>query len=188
LWTAMESEIFDLGAIHADPNPANFAFRKDGSVIMYDFGCVKTLEPGVADGCASLVVAGLGEDYATLEQTLIGLGVRRSSGPSVPAEFYKLWRDWLALPILAADSFDFGTAKLEQDVFTKLLPPSLKYVTSFQPSRELVFLNRTLVGHYQTLRGIRARVPLGPLLAARIPELATWFGSQRPLPNTLTPS
>jgi predicted unusual protein kinase regulating ubiquinone biosynthesis (AarF/ABC1/UbiB family) len=175
LWLAMESQIFDYGTIHADPNPANFAFRKDGTVVMYDFGCVKKLADGIADGYRTLIVEGLREDYAQIEQALQTLGIRRPGGPAVGADFYKLWRDWLALPILATNPFDFGQAKFEQEVLTKLAPAVLKNMSSFRPSRELVFFNRMLVGHYATLRKIGARIPVGPILRARIPETAPWF-------------
>lgn len=175
LWLAMESQIFDYGTIHADPNPANFAFRKDGTVIMYDFGCVKKLADGVADGYRKLIVEGLREDYTQIDLALRELGIRRPSGPTVSADFYKLWRDWLALPILAQSPFDFGEAKFEQEVLTKLAPAVLKNMASFQPSRELVFFNRALVGHYATLRKIGARIPVQHNLHARIPETAPWF-------------
>ncbi len=177
LWLAMESQIFEQGVIHADPNPANFAFRKDGSVVMYDFGCVKRLADGVAQGYYELIVHGLREDYVSVEQTLRKLGIRRDDGPQVQPEFYKLWRDWLALPVLAENPFDFGAARFEQDVLTKLVPATMKNMASFQPSKELVFFNRALVGHYATLRKIRARVPVGPILRDRIPETAPWFSA-----------
>jgi predicted unusual protein kinase regulating ubiquinone biosynthesis (AarF/ABC1/UbiB family) len=175
LWMAMESQIFEHGHIHADPNPANFAFRKDGTVVMYDFGCVKQLAPGVADGYRKLIVSGLGEDYDSVEQALLALGVRKAAGPRASDDFYKLWRDWLALPILATNPFDFGTARFEQEMVTKLVPATVRNMASFQPSRELVFFNRALVGHYATLRKIGAHVPVGPILRARIPETAAWF-------------
>jgi predicted unusual protein kinase regulating ubiquinone biosynthesis (AarF/ABC1/UbiB family) len=170
LWTAMESQIFDLGAIHADPNPANFAYRRDGTVVMYDFGCVKNLEPRVIEAAKQLLVNGLREDYPAVERSLLQLGVRRASGPAVPVEFYKLWRDWLALPLLASPNFDFGSATLERDAITKLLPASIKHTASFQPSRELVFLNRALVGHFATLRAMPAQLPVTDLFCARVPE------------------
>lgn len=175
LWQAMESQIFDHGTLHADPNPANFAFRRDGTVVMYDFGCIKQLAPGIADGVRTLLLSGIAEDYAVLEHTLRALGVRRSAGPDVPEAFYKRWRDWLALPILASESFDFGSARFEQEVISTLGPESIKYWGAFQPSHEMVFLNRTLAGHYAILRRMRARIPVTPFLRARFPEL----GDQR---------
>lgn len=176
LWTALEAQIFDFGTVHGDPNPANFAFRKDGTVVMYDFGCVKRLADGVTDGYRRLIFDGLREDTAGIEATLRSLGVRRDDGPAVSTEFYMLWRDWLALPILASNNpFDFGSARFEQEFMAKLVPAVLKNMGSFRPSRELVFFNRALVGHYATLRKMGARVPVGPNLRARFPETAPWF-------------
>ena len=170
LWLAMESQIYDFGALHADPNPANFAFKRDGTVIMYDFGCVKRLDPGVADGYRKLVVNALAENYDAVEETLRALHVRRDVG-EVSFSFYKRVRDWLALPFLAAEDFDFGSARFAEDAWNKLSAESLKHVSSFQPAPEVVFLNRTLAGHYASLRSMRARVPVMSLLRQRFPEL-----------------
>jgi hypothetical protein len=172
LWLALESQIYDFGTLHADPNPANFAFKRDGTVILYDFGCVKQLVPGVADGYRQLVVKGFAEDYPAVEDTLRRLHVRRDSGGAVQHAFYKRVRDWLALPFLAAESFDFGSSRLAEEAWAKFGSESLKHVTAFQPSPEVVFLNRTLGGHYATLRAMRARLPVMSLLRARFPELA----------------
>jgi len=171
LWLAMESQIYDFGAVHADPNPANFAFKRDGTVILYDFGCVKRLAPGVAEGYRKLVLDAFAEDYAAVEETLRALHVRRDVG-EVPLAFYKRVRDWLAPPFLAAETFDFGNARLAEEAWNKLGSESLKHVGSFQPSPEIVFLNRTLGGHYATLRALRARVPVMALLRQRFPELS----------------
>ena len=38
-------QIYEFGAVHADPNPANFAFRPNGDIVLYDFGCVKVFPP-----------------------------------------------------------------------------------------------------------------------------------------------
>jgi predicted unusual protein kinase regulating ubiquinone biosynthesis (AarF/ABC1/UbiB family) len=172
LWRAIESQIYDFGTLHADPNPANFAFKRDGTVIMYDFGCVKQLAPGVADGYRQLVVKGLAEDYRAVEDTLRALHVRRETGSEVPHAFYKRVRDWLALPFLATDTFDFGSSRLVQEAWEKLGSESLKHITAFQPSPEVVFLNRTLGGHYATFRAMRARLPVIALLRERFSELS----------------
>lgn len=181
LWRALESQLYDFGTLHADPNPANFAFKRDGTVIMYDFGCVKQLAPGIADNVRKLVLQALAEDYRGVEDTLRALHVRSASGPrdrEVPVAFYKRVRDWLALPFLAVDPepFDFGHAHLAEEAWSTFGTESLKYVGSFQPSHEMVFLNRVLGGHYGMLRMMRARISVMSLLRARFPELATQMG------------
>jgi predicted unusual protein kinase regulating ubiquinone biosynthesis (AarF/ABC1/UbiB family) len=177
LWAAMDSQIFDHGCIHADPNPANFAFRRDGTVVMYDFGCVKELAPHAVDGYRQLIVEGLGENYENIDKVLLQLGVRKPDAAGPTADFYKLWRDWLALPVMASNPFDFGTATFEKEMVTKLVPVTVKNLASFQPSKELVFFNRSLVGHYATLRKMGAHVPVGTVLSDRFPEVAPYFAS-----------
>ena len=49
-------QIFGLNWIHGDPNPANFAFREDGRVVIYDFGCVKQLQPQMVAAVSELLV------------------------------------------------------------------------------------------------------------------------------------
>src|SRR5207247_2253428 len=41
LFRLMLSQILEFKTLHADPNPANLAFRPDGTIVLYDFGCVK---------------------------------------------------------------------------------------------------------------------------------------------------
>ena len=38
--------LFEHRLIHADPNLSNFSFLADGRVVVYDFGCVKSV-PGM---------------------------------------------------------------------------------------------------------------------------------------------
>lgn len=42
IFTLMADQLFRFQCIHGDPHAGNFAYRPDGSIIMYDFGCVKT--------------------------------------------------------------------------------------------------------------------------------------------------
>jgi hypothetical protein len=170
LWTAADSQSFDFGRIHADPNPANFAFRRDGTVIMYDFGCVKTLAEGMLDDYAELVRTGLHRDWQGLERVLQHMGLRRP-GTEPPFELYHAVRDWLVAPFVGSDSFDFGAAQLERDALRDVVPVALRHVGALRPVGELVFFNRAIAGHYATLRKMRARVPVQRMLAARIPGI-----------------
>jgi predicted unusual protein kinase regulating ubiquinone biosynthesis (AarF/ABC1/UbiB family) len=45
LFHVLCEEMYHLHALHCDSHPGNFAFRPDGTLIMYDFGCVKRLNP-----------------------------------------------------------------------------------------------------------------------------------------------
>ena len=51
--------LFEHGMIHADPNLANFSFLPDGRVIVYDFGCVKSVPPSIVEDYRALCCAAL---------------------------------------------------------------------------------------------------------------------------------
>jgi predicted unusual protein kinase regulating ubiquinone biosynthesis (AarF/ABC1/UbiB family) len=158
LFSFMASEIFEFGAIHGDPNPGNFAFRPDGTVVVYDFGCVKHLPPAIVSAYRDAIVYGIDEDYDTVEQSLRTLGVRNPEGPPVDYAYYKIWRDIFAEPFLHVDEFDYGTSTIHDDV-VKQIPGVMKRMASFQPAKELIFLDRMVAGHYGNLRKLGARVP-----------------------------
>src|SRR5690606_35470432 len=91
LLRVLADQIFNLKILHADPNPGNFAFREDGSVVLYDFGCVKRLDPEIVEAYKATIRAGFAEDYAGIEDGLVRLGARNLDGPQVPLDYYKPW-------------------------------------------------------------------------------------------------
>jgi predicted unusual protein kinase regulating ubiquinone biosynthesis (AarF/ABC1/UbiB family) len=168
LFRVLADQIFNLKILHADPNPGNFAFRPDGSVVLYDFGCVKRLDPGIIDAYRDTIRAGFAEDYAAVEEGLRRLGARNLEGPEVPLEYYKPWRDIFMRPLLGDEPYDFGRSQLQTEAM-RLVPGFLtKYLGSFQPPVELVFLDRVVLGHYGNLRKLGARGQFRGLLEAHL--------------------
>ncbi|MEC7431756.1 MAG: AarF/ABC1/UbiB kinase family protein, partial [Pseudomonadota bacterium] len=49
IFTIMADQLFRFQCIHGDPHAGNFAYRPDGTIIMYDFGCVKKLKPEIVE-------------------------------------------------------------------------------------------------------------------------------------------
>jgi predicted unusual protein kinase regulating ubiquinone biosynthesis (AarF/ABC1/UbiB family) len=156
LFRMIGDQVFSLQVLHADPNPANFAFRRDGTIVLYDFGCVKRLDPKIVNAYLHTIRAALDEDYPAVEEGMIQLGARNLDGPQVPPEYYKVWRDILARPFLT-DLYDYGKASLQREVMRHVPKFLTKYASAFQPPAELVFLDRVVVGHYGTLRRLGAR-------------------------------
>ena len=155
------SQIFELGVVHADPNHANFAFRPDGKIVIYDFGCVKYLSRDFIERYRRTVKAALDEDFETFDQGLISLGARNPDGPPIEPEYYREWRSIIMRPFL--EFFDYGTSTIHEEV-VKRIPGLLKRLSSFRPSAELFFLDRMIVGHYETMRKLRARGYYGDML------------------------
>src|SRR5690606_2307750 len=163
LFCMMCSQVFELGIIHADPNPGNFAFRRDGTIVLYDFGCAKWLSLDIVVAYKDLIERGIAQDWDAVDDALLRLGVRRPDGPRPDDEFYKRWRDTFADPFLDVAIFDYARSTVHDEV-VKLIPASIKRMASFQPATELIFLDRTVVGHYGNMRILEARVPSYTLL------------------------
>lgn len=177
LFAMLCSQVFELGIIHADPNPGNFAFRRDGTIVLYDFGCAKRLELDIIIAYKDLIEQGIAENWDAVDDALLRLGVRRVSGPRPDDDFYKRWRDTFADPFLDVAIFDYGRSTLHDEV-VKLIPASLKRMSSFQPATELIFLDRTVVGHYGNMRILESRVPSYTLLARYLDGFANSFAAR----------
>ncbi len=148
------SQIFDFRALHADPNPANFAFRKDGRVVMYDFGCVKKIKPEIAEAYARTIRCAFEEDFDGIEQGMIDLGARRPDGPPIEEAYYRRWWKVLVEPFMG--EFDYATSTIHDDI-KALIPGLLLRLNSLQAPIEVVFIDRVVGGHYGNLRKIRAK-------------------------------
>lgn len=151
LFNAIGTQIYHLHAVHCDPHPGNFAFRTDGSLIIYDYGCVKKIKPEIVEFFRTITRAALSQDYNAIEQALIGVGVRNTENvPHIPGEFYAPWVE-ITLKAFADTPFNFGTATLHEDM-TRQVRKSLKYWDAFQPSPDTLLVDRAIGGHYWTLK------------------------------------
>ena len=163
LYRMVLDQVFDLRAVHADPNPANFAFRPDGSVVLYDFGCDKTLSEATVEHIRAVLRTALVEDYEGLDRAMLAIGGRNPKAPPVEASFYKTFRDIILHPHLHARPFDYGQARIHEDII-KEIPLALRKMHSFQPPVEIVFVHRVAVGHYGNLRTIGPRTDFLPAI------------------------
>lgn len=160
-------QLFDLNWIHGDPNPANFAFREDGRIVVYDFGCVKELHEHTVDGVRDLIAGARDMDYPKMDQALIDLGPLRPEGAPLEPRYYKRWLDAMAGPLYVDGPFDFGGATMGEDL-VKLMPSTMKRMHRFQPAPELAILDREVAGLYDIAKAIGAHIDLKALLDPHI--------------------
>jgi predicted unusual protein kinase regulating ubiquinone biosynthesis (AarF/ABC1/UbiB family) len=155
------SQLFEHHAVHADPNPANFAFRRDGTVVVYDFGCVKRLDPAIVGLYRHLTLDFLDADFEALDRHLIDLGARDPGAPPVPDEVYAAGREIFAAVFDPEVPFDFGNSTISRRL-VELAPKFHRHWVSFQPPVAVVFVNRMMAGLVMNLRRLGARVALMP--------------------------
>lgn len=143
-------QIFVHQAVHCDPHPGNFAFRPDGSIVIYDFGAVKRLTPEDITAYRMLMTATYARNFAGIDAGLIALGVRKTDGPRPEDSFYERWIEIL-LPAFSHEPFDFGKSRMHFDVLKQARATPLRYLDSFQPSARTMLVDRVISGHYWTL-------------------------------------
>ncbi|WP_173912291.1 AarF/ABC1/UbiB kinase family protein [Acinetobacter sp. Marseille-Q1618] len=163
---ALGQEIFFLKRFHCDPHPGNFAFREDGSVIIYDFGGVKTLSNEIIQHFKNLVRAGRKADISTIENELTALDALAEKG-KFPEELYQEWLEVLLRPLTT--HYDFAENSAHHDGM-KLVKKSLKYWDVFKPSPDTLMVNRTISGHYWNLIQLKVHDDLSDLFEELLPQ------------------
>ena len=163
---ALGQQMFFLKRFHCDPHPGNFAFRADGSVIIYDFGGVKTLSNDIITHFKSLVRAGRQADITTIENELTALDALAEKG-KFPEELYKAWLEVLLRPLTT--HYDFAENSAHHDGM-KLVKKSLKYWDVFKPSPDTLMVNRTISGHYWNLIQLKVHDDLSDVFEELIPQ------------------
>jgi predicted unusual protein kinase regulating ubiquinone biosynthesis (AarF/ABC1/UbiB family) len=157
IFTMMANQLFRYQCIHGDPHAGNFAYRPDGTIILYDFGCIKKLKPEIVEAYRKALMSALAEDYAALDGHLIDLGARVESQPAVDEAYYAMWRDILIKPFEGDAPYDFARSELHKDVAAKTTTV-FKYLDYFKPPIESIFIDRMIAGHYWMMKrlGVQA--------------------------------
>lgn len=151
-------------ALHADPHPGNFAFREDGRVVVYDFGCIKHLQADTVDEMRLLLAHGLGGDWHGTHETMQRLGGIAKGVPASQLEgYYAELAEFLYVPVRAKDGFDFNDASFIPEL-RACMRRNLGDAFKFRPISELVFVTRAVSGIYWLLRGLGAQVQVAEVL------------------------
>jgi predicted unusual protein kinase regulating ubiquinone biosynthesis (AarF/ABC1/UbiB family) len=162
---ALGQEMFFLNRFHCDPHPGNFAFRSDGSVIIYDFGSVKTLSFELTHNFKALVNAARQQNIDQVEELLIQLHSITEKN-KFPQELYEQWIEILLRPLTT--HYDFAQNSSHHDGM-RLMKKSLKYWDIFKPSPDTLMVNRTISGQYWNLIHLKVHDNFNQLFEEFVP-------------------
>jgi len=156
--------IFEHRLIHADPNLANFAFAPDGGLILYDFGCLKEIPPELSRNYARMLTAALNRRMEEVPLLLKEMGFQREGGRTVEREFIDPYIETLWPVVDPERSFRFGN---DDGIMEELMQLGLRHWRAaddllFPP--DLIFVNRSLVGHFGNLSRLKAEGPWRELI------------------------
>ncbi|MEO1576917.1 MAG: AarF/UbiB family protein, partial [Pseudomonadota bacterium] len=157
--------------LHADPNFGNYAFREDGTMVVYDHGCVKNVSADAAAGCANVLGTILDQDVEALADALHALGVYdRRTGERVPLDVIEPIGDEL-MSMVDGTPYRFSG---ESTLYDTLLGESGRYLAELSRMElppELTFVNRTLTGVFGNLCRLQARADWHGVLAPYRPNV-----------------
>ncbi|MGR2670035.1 ABC1 kinase family protein [Acinetobacter soli] len=159
-------EMFYLKRFHCDSHSGNFAFRPDGTVVIYDFGGVKTLSVEIVEHFKQLIYAARKHNIPVIEDHLEALQALAIKS-SFPEELYIQWIDVLLRPL--TQPYNFAENSAYHDSVT-LVKKSLKYWDVFRPSPDTLMVNRTISGHYWNLIHLKVEDNLNDLFEELVPN------------------
>ena len=165
LWDFYDYQVHVLKTVHADAHPGNYIFRKDGTVAIIDFGCVKVIPLDFYNNYFRIHDRSFAMDPTKFDQWLYDLSFINKSDSAGEKKLFKgLFKemiDLLGQPFFSHE-FDFG-----DDVFFKKIydlgqristSKEVKKSNAARGSRDGLYINRTYFGLFHILNGLKARV------------------------------
>lgn len=153
--------LYDLGTIHADPNPGNFIIADDLTIGLVDFGCTKKLDPSFIEDYRQLALAAAHGDHRAHFDYMVKMGfVDRHLDAAVKTQM-RVVTDaagkWFGC-FYAEPVFDFRA-------HPNMIPDGKKIMAGFHRLRrhvavnpEFIFLDRTRYGLLRLFEQMGARV------------------------------
>ena len=150
--------------LHADPNFANFGFREDGAVVVYDYGCMKEVPEDIAAGYAGLIDGLLKRRKTAFPALLKELGVYKEGGEMLSRETTDPYVELMQDIVRASPPYTFGDDARIYRAMYDLGMANWQEASDIRFPRDMVFIDRTLGGLFGNLGKLRATGPWRKLL------------------------
>lgn len=175
LWDFYQFQVHTLKKVHADPHPGNFLLRTDGTVGIFDFGCVKEVPEDFYVNYFLLTDKEVLKDDARRKEIYTNLEMIHPSDTEKEVVFFSgLFQEMIRLLThpFTVDRFDFGNEDYFNEIYAYMdYLSNLKEVRESKVargSRHSLYINRTYFGLYSMLSDLKADVITGQ---ARIQSL-----------------
>lgn len=162
-------EVLRFKEAHADPHPGNFAFRKNGEMVIYDYGLTADMHDLIVDSYLDLYEAVSDGEFSRIDQLLIELGVRDAAYDAVPNEVYEDWYESFFLPLLQGADIKPAIDEIQLQIESHMAQfMSMRGV--FKPSAATLFINRIATGHLLNLSQMNMTEDIRPLFSRYLYE------------------
>ncbi|WP_158590566.1 AarF/ABC1/UbiB kinase family protein [Salinisphaera sp. LB1] len=160
---AINRQVFELGALHADPHPGNFGITEAGTMALYDFGCLKYLDQPTRVAMRDILTAAMADDWAGVHDGMERLGAVPEGSwerhAEVYREIYARHAESALAPLRDRRPYVFERDELIDSIRAEI-GRSMGYWRYFRAAPDMVFVMRTLSGLYWILRSLHAEVDL----------------------------
>ncbi|MBC8033468.1 MAG: AarF/ABC1/UbiB kinase family protein [Chitinophagaceae bacterium] len=165
LWDFYQLQVHHFKKVHADPHPGNFLMRNDGTVGIFDFGCIKEIPDHFYDNYFALIDKEVLKSAVRRKEIYTNLEMIHDSDTPQEVEFFSgLFQhmiDMLTLPF-TLESFDFGNDTYFNEIYAYMEHLSeMKEIRDSKVargSRHSLYVNRTYFGLYSILSDLKAQV------------------------------
>ena len=134
------------GVIHGDPHLGNYTMRRDGSINLLDFGCIRVFHPRFVEGVIDLYFALRDHDQALAVHAYETWGFTSLSKPMI--ETLNMWARFVYAPLMEdrerpIDETNSGVygAQVAEKVHREL-----RRLGGVTPPREFVLMDRAAIG------------------------------------------
>ncbi len=160
-------ELFVFGAMQTDPNLANYRFDPaTGRIVLLDFGAVQTVTPELAEDFRALARVALDGGAAETRDAMLRIGYFDATTAPHHQALIRSMFDTAMGPLRQDAPFDFGSSDLLERLRDMGLAIGSDRDLAHVPPAATLFLHRKIGGMYLMAAKLRARVALGPMVAA----------------------
>ena len=155
-------ELFEMGVVQTDPNPANFLVTPDEELVLLDFGSAQLLPHRIVEGFRHLVRSSLCRNYREIERAGLELGfLHKEDSAHARTAFLKVI-DIISETFLPKD-YDWQQCGIAKRVHDE----TIHFTTSTRfrpPPPEVVFLNRRILGNQLIMEKLKPRLAFRSLV------------------------
>ena len=151
--------LFEHGLLHADPNAGNFAFREDGTMVLYDHGCLKPIPDELREGYAHLLLAGSDKQLKRMPEILFDMGILDEAGGPVGRDLTDPYVEIFSEVFREEPPYRFGEDETVYERMVELGFETWSDQMDVRFPQQIIFIQRTLSGHFGNLSKLGA---IGP--------------------------
>ncbi len=142
--------------LHVDPNAANFGFRDNGSVVLYDFGCIKKIPEKLSEAYKNVSLAIFKNDFHNCGKYLAEVGMKMKNGEPIIDKFLYPHLELIAEIFPDKETYFGENAELYKKLL-EIVRNSWQELNDIIIPKDVVFVHRNLIGHFGNLRKFKVK-------------------------------